>query len=95
MRITVEISLYPLSENFVVPIREFITRLKTYEGLDIVTNATSTQIVGEHVYVFEVLSKETQITFASGHNVFVMKILGFERDVQRAARFGENFLEIG
>ena len=81
MRITVELSLYPFTENYVIPIREFIARLNAYEGLDIITNATSTQIVGEHAYVFEILSKETQITFASGHNVFVMKILGFERDI--------------
>jgi uncharacterized protein YqgV (UPF0045/DUF77 family) len=73
--------LYPFTENYVTPIKEFIARLNTYEGLDIVTNATSTQIVGEHVYVFEILSKETQITFSSGYNVFVMKILGFERDI--------------
>ncbi|MCA6599395.1 MAG: hypothetical protein IM537_04080 [Pseudanabaena sp. M57BS1SP1A06MG] len=83
MRITVELSLYPLTENYVAPIREFIARLKTYEEFDIVTNATSTQIVGEHAHVFEVLSKETAITFASGHNVFVMKVLGFERDIER------------
>lgn len=83
MRITIELSLYPLTENYVAPIRDFIARLKTYQELEVVTNATSTQIVGEHSYVFEVLSKETAITFASGQNVFVMKVLGFERDIQR------------
>ncbi len=86
MRITVELSLYPLTENYVVPIREFIARLKTYKELNIVTNAISTQIVGEHADVFEILSKETEITFASGHNVFVMKILGFERDIERKGK---------
>lgn len=83
MRITIEISLYPLTENYATPIREFITRLKTYNDLEIVTNATSTQVVGEHAYVFEVLSKETEKTFLSGQSVFVMKVLGFERDIQR------------
>lgn len=83
MRITVELSLYPLTENYVVPIREFISRLKAYKELKTVTNATSTQIVGEHADVFEILSKETEIAFASGHNVFVMKILGFEIDIER------------
>ena len=82
MRITVELSLYPLTENYVVPIRDFIARLKAYKDLSIVTNATSTQIVGEHAYVFEILSKETEITFASGLSVFVMKVLGFERDIE-------------
>lgn len=83
MRITAELSLYPLTENYVAPIRDFIARLKTYPELDVATNATSTQIVGEHSYVFEVLSKETAITFGKGQNVFVIKILGFERDIQR------------
>lgn len=83
MRITIELSLYPLTEDYVTPIRNFIARLKTYQELEVVTNATSTQIVGEHAYVFEVLSKETAITFASGHNIFVMKVLGFERDIKR------------
>lgn len=86
MRITVELSLYPLAENYVDPIRDFITRLKSNENLEIVTNATSTQIVGEHSYVFEVLSKEMATTFASGHNVFVMKVIGFERDIKRPAK---------
>lgn len=83
MRITVELSLYPFSENYAAPIREFITRLKTHKDLEIVTNATSTQIVGEHTYVFEVLSKETALTFASSQSVFVMKVIGFERDLNR------------
>ena len=83
MRITVELSLYPLTENYVTPIREFIARLKTYKEIEIVTNATSTQIVGEHAYVFDLLSKETALTFASGQNVFVLKVLGFERDINR------------
>jgi uncharacterized protein YqgV (UPF0045/DUF77 family) len=83
MRITIEISLYPLTENYATPIREFITRLKTYNDLEIVTNATSTQVVGEHAYVFEVLSKETERAFLLGQAVFVMKVLGFERDIQR------------
>ncbi|HXF28468.1 MAG TPA: hypothetical protein VN457_01340 [Chlamydiales bacterium] len=83
MRITVELSLYPLNENYAPPIRDFIARLKAHKELEIVTNATSTQIVGEHAFVFEVLSKETAVTFSSGLSVFVMKVLGFERDIQR------------
>lgn len=83
MRITVELSLYPLSENYKDPIRDFIARLKKYTEIEVLSNATSTQIVGEHAYVFDLLKKETALTFASGHNVFVVKILGFERDIGR------------
>jgi len=83
MRITVELSLYPLNENYKNLIRDFIARLKNYTEIEVVINATSAQIVGEHAYVFDLLKKETATTFASGDNVFVMKVLGFERDIRR------------
>ncbi len=83
MRITVELSLYPLTKDYAPLIKNFITRLKAYKELEIVTNATSTQIVGEHSYVFEVLSKETSTTFSSETCVFVMKVIGLERDIKR------------
>ncbi|MBS0623903.1 MAG: hypothetical protein JSS62_04695 [Verrucomicrobia bacterium] len=82
MRITVEISLYPLHEDYVTPIKEFLSRLRKHSGFEIATNATSTQIVGEHAEVFELLSKEMELTFSSQKAVFVMKVLGFERDLQ-------------
>jgi len=82
MRISVELSLYPLNEDYVPEIRDFILRIKKYENLEIITNAISTQIVGEHAHVFEMLSKETAITFESGQSVFIMKVLGFERDIK-------------
>ena len=83
MRITVEISLYPFSEDYVPPIKDFIERLRNHKDLAVVTNATSTQIVGEHSQVFDILSEETAKTFESGQCVFVMKVLSFERDIQR------------
>lgn len=81
MQITVEVSLYPLTENYVPVIKDFIKRLQEDKELRIITNATSTQIVGEHAHIFEVLSKETAATFSSGQSVFVIKVLGFEREI--------------
>jgi uncharacterized protein YqgV (UPF0045/DUF77 family) len=79
MRISVEISLYPLSSDFIPPIKAFIERLNTHPGLQVVTNAMSTQVSGEHAAVFDILSKETQRTFdEGGRRVFVMKVLGGE-----------------
>jgi hypothetical protein len=51
--------------------------LNTYPELQVTTNAMSTQIAGEHARVFEILGKETAITFGErGRKVFVMKVLG-------------------
>jgi uncharacterized protein YqgV (UPF0045/DUF77 family) len=77
MRTAVEISLYPLDANYIPPIKDFIDRLNTYPELAVVTNAMSTQVVGEHEKVFAILAKETGRTFsADGRRVFVMKVLG-------------------
>lgn len=77
MLTAIEISLYPLDADFIPPIKAFIDRLNTYPELSVTTNAMSTQISGEHERVFEVLAKETAITFAEGgRKVFVMKVLG-------------------
>lgn len=77
MRIAVDISLYPLDADYVPPIKDFIARLNRHEGLDVATNAISTQVAGEHDHVFAVLAAETKTSFASGiRAVFVMKVLG-------------------
>lgn len=85
MQITVELTLYPLTEAYTEVIREFISRLREYPNLELVTNAASTLIKGEHAYVFDILSKETEKTFAQGQNVFVMKVIGFDRNIQRVS----------
>ena len=62
MRTAIEISLYPLDADYIPPIKAFIDRLNTYPELQ-TTNAMSTQIAGEHARLFEILAKETAITF--------------------------------
>jgi uncharacterized protein YqgV (UPF0045/DUF77 family) len=77
MRTAVEISLYPLDADYVPPIKDFIERLNRHPGLDVRTNAMSTQIAGEHDAVFAALAQETATTFAADRRaVFVMKVLG-------------------
>jgi uncharacterized protein YqgV (UPF0045/DUF77 family) len=84
MRVTAELSLYPLTENYIPTIKEFIDRLNAYEELEIITNSTSTQVVGEHSRIFDILSQETARTFSSGKPcVFVIKLLSLERDIHR------------
>ncbi len=79
MRIAVDISLYPLDADYVPPIRDFIARLNRHDGLQVATNAMSTQVAGEHERVFAALEAETRASFASGGRaVFVMKVLGGE-----------------
>src|SRR5689334_14141348 len=86
MRIAVEISLYPLEADYIPSIKGFIDRVRQYPDLQVITNAMSTQIVGESRQVFAALSNETEKTFAEGgRRVFVMKVLGGEPSAQEKA----------
>lgn len=79
MHTAIEISLYPLDADYIPPIKAFIDRLNAYPEIRVTTNSMSTQIAGEHQRLFEILAKETAITFAErGRKVFVMKLLGGE-----------------
>ncbi|MFO7325137.1 MAG: YkoF family thiamine/hydroxymethylpyrimidine-binding protein [Pseudomonadota bacterium] len=77
MDIAVEISLYPLDEDYIPRIQDFIDRLNRHAGLTITTNRMSTQVFGEHARVFEALREEMGASFAAGgKSVFVTKFLG-------------------
>ena len=76
MRVAVDISLYPLSENFVPPINDVIERLQTHSDVEVVTNTMSTQLRGEYSAVMRALEAEIGTTFdALPKAVFVLKIL--------------------
>ena len=76
MRVAADISLYPLTEEFIPPIKDVIARLKSHTSLEIETNAMSTQVRGEFEDVMSALHKEIGLTFASNPKaVFAIKIL--------------------
>ena len=76
MRVAVDISLYPLNEDFIPPIDNVIERLNTYESIEVETNAMSTQLRGEYDDVMGALHKEIGVTFAAEPKaVFAIKIL--------------------
>jgi uncharacterized protein YqgV (UPF0045/DUF77 family) len=78
MRAAVEISMYPLTGEYIAPIQSFIDRLNTHSGLVVRTNALSTQIWGPLDRVMEILTEEmTHSATVTGapQLVFVMKVL--------------------
>jgi uncharacterized protein YqgV (UPF0045/DUF77 family) len=77
MHVAVELSLYPLTGDFVPPILDFIERLKSRPGLSVVTNSMSTQVSGDYEPVFEALRAEIRASLSGRHRaVLVMKVLG-------------------
>jgi hypothetical protein len=77
MNIGVEISLYPLRDQFIPPIRGFIDRLNADSRFKVITNDMSTQVFGRYEDVMDALTRELRPTFEhDGKSVFVMKVLG-------------------
>ena len=76
MRVAVDISLYPLADDFLPPIKDVIDRLNAESSVEVVTNAMSTQIRGEYDEVMAVLNREIKKTFDQyPKTVFAIKIL--------------------
>ncbi len=75
MKITAEISMYPLRENYVDPIQSFIKKLDQYPEIVRNTNNLSTQISGEYNDVMNCLNKEIKPVFEKYITSFVVKIV--------------------
>jgi uncharacterized protein YqgV (UPF0045/DUF77 family) len=75
MRISVEISYYPLTSEYLKPIGDFIDRLNTYSDLTVNTNGMSTQVFGEFDGVMGAVAAEIKKSFDLPHSVFVMKVI--------------------
>jgi uncharacterized protein YqgV (UPF0045/DUF77 family) len=77
MDVSVELSLYPLTEGFVDEIEDFLERLRGHDDLTVLTTTMSTRVVGPYDRVFEVLRDEMRRTHERRtHAVFVAKFVG-------------------
>lgn len=76
MKTTIEISNYPLTEQFENQIIDFISRMKEHSDIEIKVNTTSTHLVGEFDTVMSALNKEIKTSFEKyGKMIFVIKVL--------------------
>ncbi|RMF23760.1 MAG: hypothetical protein D6765_12625 [Bacteroidetes bacterium] len=75
MQVSLEISMYPLDREFGTPILQFIERLKAHPGLEVQTNAMSTQVFGPYDLLMQALQTEMKTSFEQGlPTVFVLKL---------------------
>ena len=82
MRLTAELSLYPLQEDYIPVIKGFIDRLNTETGLTVVTNAMSTQVNGDYDRVFDAVQRVlAQSVQACGKQVLVCKFIASDLDI--------------
>ncbi len=79
MKVSIEISLYPLDRNYGDPIRQFIDRLNTHKNIEIKVQAMSTIIFGEYDSTMEILVKELKSTFSQEPTaVSIIKIVNLD-----------------
>lgn len=80
MRISVDISLYPLTDHYVDPILKFIAKLEANPKLVVQRNNLSTQVFGEYRDVMAAMDSEIEAVFAQlPHSAFVLKLIGNDR----------------
>ncbi|GJM34673.1 MAG: hypothetical protein DHS20C18_36740 [Saprospiraceae bacterium] len=76
MQAAIEISMYPLNQEYEPPILDFIDRLNTYPEIRIITNSMSTQLSGDYDQLMTALQREMKTSFERGETVvMVMKVI--------------------
>jgi uncharacterized protein YqgV (UPF0045/DUF77 family) len=76
VRVTVEMSLYPLQGQPLEKILAFIEAVQRDPAIEVVVNQMSTQLRGELVDVMTVLTSAIEASFAGGSSqALVLKIL--------------------
>ena len=80
LQVSIDISMYPLSDDYLRPIQAFIDRLHTLDGVQVACNTLSTQVFGDYHTVMSAMTDELEAVFTDNpHTVFVMKLVGTNR----------------
>jgi uncharacterized protein YqgV (UPF0045/DUF77 family) len=74
MQITVEISYYPLSDQYKKPINDLLDRLLKHPDVGITTGIMSSVLAGEYDVVMNVLTREIKPLLEKYPSIFILKI---------------------
>ncbi|MCF6299348.1 MAG: hypothetical protein L3J01_05660 [Thiomicrorhabdus sp.] len=81
MKISIDISMYPLQEAYCQPIIDFIERVEQLPNITIQRNAMSTQLFGDYRPVMDALDSEIlKVLETIPETVFVIKLIGIDRN---------------
>lgn len=79
MMVSVELSYYPLTDDFKPPVRKLVERLQN-SGVDVRPNSMSTHLFGEYQQVMDVLNEAMKWSFETyGKAAFVAKFIEGDR----------------
>ncbi|MCF6253353.1 MAG: hypothetical protein L3J38_01235 [Thiomicrorhabdus sp.] len=81
MKISIDISMYPLQADYCQPIIDFIERVEQLPNITIQRNAMSTQLFGDYRPVMDALDSEIlKVLETIPETVFVIKLIGIDRN---------------
>ena len=82
MKLTVDISMYPIREDYIPPIDAVIEKLNSFTDLKVNTFATATTIIGDYDAVMDAIRETIAWSYEQfGKAVFVTKFIpGYEPD---------------
>lgn len=76
MQLSVDISLYPLKDEYIPAIDEFIKRVESNSKVKIIRNTLSTQLFGNYDEIMDLLKIEFKNSYEKyGQGIFVTKFL--------------------
>ena len=71
MKVTLEITMYPLTDGYKETVKDFLRRLNRNENIEVITNGVSTQVFGQYDDVLNAYTESLKPTFDSGKTVAV------------------------
>jgi uncharacterized protein YqgV (UPF0045/DUF77 family) len=80
MTATIEISLYPLHDEYTSSVLSFLQKLKAIPDLDIQSNGMSTIIIGDFESMWTELGHLMTIQLSSEDSIFVLKVAPGRRE---------------
>ena len=72
MYASVELSMYPLTQEYGTPILQLIERLRSYPDLQVHTNTMSTQLFGPYEQLMNALTIEMKTSFQKDKDVVMV-----------------------
>jgi uncharacterized protein YqgV (UPF0045/DUF77 family) len=76
MQMSIDMSLYPPTEDYIPAIKEFIDRISSYEGIAVKRNDLATQVFGDYDQIMDMLKVEIRRSWETyGKGIFVVKFL--------------------
>ncbi len=80
MTATIEISLYPLLDDYPSHVIRFLDKLKAIPDIEVSTNGMSSIIIGPYASLWKSLGQLMEEELAAGSSLFVMKVAPGRRE---------------